>query len=288
MSETKPKDKWEKLDILSKTMLSLAGLAFTILFTSLQTKTQHLESKRQEINRRYETSAQLFNQREQSEMDFRQRIFDALLTKVMNHQIPICDRIAVLRLFQNNFHDIFNGRAFFDLLENEITNDSILCDSVKTKFIDDLVSIAKEATSRQEAVIESNQEKQVLFPIVTIKEKDSTNVEVNCEGKIETNHIATIFLDSILNENAVRVQLKFKNDNDPLSLFIVGYYDTPYTDNILLPDGHRFSLILKNVNQNLKTAKFKILEFPHDLIIAGYRPSIKMVNKIMEGKDDPE
>ncbi len=178
-------------------------------------------------------------------MDFRQRIFDALLTRVMNHHIPICDRIAVLRLFQNNFHDIFNGRAFFDLLENEVTNDTRLCDSVKTKFIDDLVSIAREATSRQEAVIESNEEKQVAFPIVTIKEKATTNVEVNREGKIGTQHIATIFLDSILNENAVRVQLKFKDDNDALPLFIVGYYDTPYTDNILLPDGHRFSVCVR-------------------------------------------
>ncbi|HEV8284482.1 MAG TPA: hypothetical protein VGQ09_09235 [Chitinophagaceae bacterium] len=299
MSENKPKDKWEKLDIISKALLSLAGLAFTILFTSLQTKTQKLENKRQEYNRRYETSAQLFNQREQSEMDFRQRIFDALLTKVMNHKIPICDRIAVLRLFQHNFHDIFNGRSFFDLLETEVTTNTHLCDSVKSKLVNDLVSIAREATGRQEAVIESNQEKKVIykvepstscvkgtqFPIFIAKEKDTINVELNCEGITGTQHVARVILDSILNENAVQVQVKFKDDNEGLPPFIVGYYDTPYTDNILLPDGHRFSLILKNVNRDLKTAKFKILEFPHDLIIAGFRPSIKMVNKIMEGEE---
>ena len=67
--------------------------------------------------------------------------------------------------------------------------------------------------------------------------------------------------------------------------FEVSYFDTPLTDNILLPDKHRFAITLKETNMKADPheATLNVFEFPADYVTTGYRPSISEANKMLKG-----
>src|SRR5260221_14170028 len=54
--------------------------------------------------------------------------------------------------------------------------------------------------------------------------------------------------------------------------FGVGFFDTPYSDNTMLKDGHRLSVELLNNYAEAETsgtAHLRILEFPGDIVVSG-------------------
>ena len=66
--------------------------------------------------------------------------------------------------------------------------------------------------------------------------------------------------------------------------FEVSFYDTPFKDNLLLPDGHRLAFLLKEVTPSSepRLARLKVIEFPADYVLSGYRPSLAELKRIIE------
>jgi hypothetical protein len=140
----KTKDLWDKAQVLSAFFLGVVGLLFTFAL-----------GVQQEKNRRSQFVTEITSNRERSEMDFRGTLFQTLLEKLVGPKSTIEDRVTMLRLFQDNFHDTFNGRAFFYALESKAKN-SALIKAKNSALIEDLVSIAKETSEVEESIIESN------------------------------------------------------------------------------------------------------------------------------------
>ena len=61
----------------------------------------------------------MMGQREQSEMDFRQKMFTALLEKLFQGRASVRERVTTLRIFQQNFHETLNSRALFEGMYEE-------------------------------------------------------------------------------------------------------------------------------------------------------------------------
>lgn len=109
--------------------LGVVGLIFTYVI-----------DVQQEKNRSNQMAVQIMSQREQSEIDFRQKMFGVLVTELLDPKVDVRERVTRLKLFQHNFHDIFNGRALFDVLEKDARS---LPKRERDDLIHDLVSLAK-------------------------------------------------------------------------------------------------------------------------------------------------
>lgn len=264
--------------------IGLVGVLFTLLTTHQQEK-----------NRKTMMAVQLMSQREQAETSFRSEMFQTMLQGLLGPETAApTERLAILRLFQHNFHDMFNGRAFFDVLEK----DSINVDpDDREKFIKDLTSLAREIGGLQENLIESLTEKR--FKTFTLPVNANTTIDIpqrsDKDDKDGEHHRLWIRLDSVM-KNRVRVFVDFDfhvpTDTAPppdtmtfspdTVTFWVEYFDTPFTDNTLLMDGHRIAFILKYANTVVypRQAMFKVIEFPANFILSGYRPSVKYVDEL--------
>jgi len=119
--------------------LGVVGLVFTYVIDIQQEK-----------NRKNQMAVQIMSQREQSEIDFRQKMFEVLVAELLDPTVDVRERVTRLTLFQHNFHDIFNGRALFDVLEKEAGN---LPEQERDEVIKKLVSLAKEVTVAQELLV---------------------------------------------------------------------------------------------------------------------------------------
>ena len=245
-------------------------------------------------------------------MEFRQRMFDTVLNKLLNPDLSIQERVTVLRLFQDNFHDVFNGRALFDVLADEARSEG------KLELIEKLYSIGKEIASIQESIIEANfKESDSInfkvykhdrlcakgpgFPEIILNEGDSAKVDLYTleRGAQGDTHKVIIVLKKVKSKNAIDVRLKLHPNHssadhddtksqEPIE-FEVSYFDVPFTDNTILRDGHRISIILKNTSYtnhedpgSPHKATLKIIEFPVHYIISGYRPSLNHVKDIFD------
>lgn len=264
--------------------IGLVGVLFTLLTTHQQEK-----------NRKTMMAVQLMSQREQAETSFRSEMFQTMLQGLLGPETAApTERLAILRLFQHNFHDMFNGRAFFDVLEK----DSINVDpDDREKFIKDLTSLAREIGGLQENLIESLTEKR--FKTFTLPVNANTTIDIpqrsDKDDKDGEHHRLWIRLDSVM-KNRARVFVDFDfhvpTDTAPppdtmtfspdTVTFWVEYFDTPFTDNTLLMDGHRIAFILKYANTVVypRQAMFKVIEFPANFILSGYRPSVKYVDEL--------
>lgn len=271
--------------------LGVVGLVFTYVTNRQQEENRNNQMEQQEKNRKNQLGIEIMSKREQSEIDFRQKMFGVLVTELLDSRVDVRDRLTRLQLFQHNFHDVFNARALFDVLDRE----------ARTKedgdtLIHDLVSLAKEVTEKQELLIGAKS------TFVEIEKGDSTIVHLNFkekkyqheeadEGTNAGEHVIhgiSIKLMKVEKHN-VRVKVKVIFDVEkPDSVllkreFNVSYYDAPLTDNTLLPDKHRFAITLKETNMKTQEATLNVFEFPADFVTTGYRPMITEANKLIEG-----
>ena len=259
--------------------LGVVGLIFTYVI-----------DVQQEKNRSNQMAVQIMSQREQSEIDFRQKMFGVLVTELLDPKVDVRERVTRLKLFQHNFHDIFNGRALFDVLEKDARS---LPKRERDDLIHDLVSLAKEVAVVQELLVGSTPK------IFTKKEGDSFSFTVPSEKSEKGNHKHgennehgtdkphDIYIKLIkVKEHAVKIEVIIdagKPDSMKLE-FEVSFFDAPLTDNTLLRDKHRFAVTLKETNMKAQPyeATFSVFEFPADYVTTGYRPSIREANKMFK------
>jgi len=81
---------------------------------------------------------------------------------------------------------------------------------------------------------------------------------------------------------SIEVEVNLDAEKERKLKFQVSFFDAPLTDNTLLPDGHRFTITLKETNMkvNPHEATLNVIEFPAHYVTTGYRPSISEANKM--------
>lgn len=262
------KDGWDILQALSGVMLGLVGLYFT--FTV---------NREQDRSRRYQTATQLMSSREQSEMQFRATMFGTLLDRLLSSDRAPEQQLTVLRLFEHNFHDSFNGRAFFDALESRAGSARN-----RDEFLQHLSALGREVSFQQEGLVDAAL--GTSSPSLSLGEGAGTTVWIRADGYGDhaDSHRVDITLLEVEPYRA-RVRLVVANghnaDEAEPNEFWVEYFDTPFTDNRLLPDGHRLALILKNADAASNRARLKLVRFPAHFIVTGYRPSVEHVTEML-------
>ena len=286
MSDEKMKIK-DLAQLATPIFIVLIGGIFTHNFNTQQEENRVLQKFQQEENRKAQLALQLMSQREKYEIEFRQRMFEPLVEKLLNPDLPVSQRVTMLKLFQHNFHDVFNARALFDVLEEAAEKE---LPSKRDEIIKDLVSLAKDITEEQERLIgavpvevkvilsDTKVVKEVCLPPEAEQHKNADDLPDTEKEETESDekhpdhngdiHRITIIIHEI-QPHYVRVQVKIiavddeceeeheleevfaqpdTLEDEPSDTFKVSYYDAPLTDNILLRDGHRFAITLKKTN----------------------------------------
>ena len=303
MSERKSETaRWAQ--VAATAFLGVVGLVFTGVLTyqqeknrdnqfSLQARSDSVQFELQEQNRKTQVGLQLLSQREVSEMDFRQRMFEVLVAELLDTRINVRNRVARLQLFLDNFHDIFNARALFDVLAQDASRER---PAARDSLITKLVSIARDVTIEQELLVGTvpniillSQGADTSFTLGTSHEEElghesGKSIELAANGEPTEHEISIKLLE--VKKNEVRLELNLEPGNprsEPLR-FRVSYFDAPLTDNTLFPDRHRFAITLKGTDMRNRpyTAKVNVFEFPADFVTTGYRPSIRESNKLIE------
>ncbi len=281
--------------VVATIFLGVVGIYFTRVQFAQQEKNREDQFALQEMNRKFEAGVELMSQRELSEMEFRQKMYDVLDSKHLDEDVDVRERVTRLKLFQHNFHDIFNARALFDVLEAEANKKPEL---ERDYLIHELVSLAKEITLAQELLVGAEPN------LIHMELGDTTTVELNLEAHGEehdANREADVtlasndgsmahWIDIVLlriQEHAVDLEVTLYVENhEPRKLrFQVSYFDAPLTDNTLFPDKHRFAITLKetDIEGHHNQATLNVFEFPADYVTTGYRPSIRESNRLIEG-----
>lgn len=271
------KDWWEKTKVISGAALTLLGLIIPFIY--------HLEenSKREQetLSQRRAEAYKMISEREKYEMDFRASHFEMLLNRVKDTSVTVGERIAILHVFYNNFPDRFNPRVFFDVLNQEAENRK---DPLSIK---QLKSLAIEISKNEESLIQAStgRERKTIW----INEGGrKTDTLLSIDPAHPDAHLVSIKLLSIRDE-AVEVHVDFGKDLvDVPDSFGVSYFNTPFTDYTILPDGHRFAITLKEIDSKEQRARLRVTEFPAHYLITGDRPTAgeinEMVGEIMAGE----
>ncbi|MBI1806938.1 MAG: hypothetical protein HYR76_07805 [Ignavibacteria bacterium] len=266
----KSKDWWEKTKVISGAALTLLGLIIPFIYHLEENSKRDQETR---IQRRAE-AYKLISEREKYEMDFRASHFEMLLSKVTNPNVKVGERIAILHLFYHNFPDRFNPRVFFDVLDQEAR------EKKDTLSIDQLKSLAIEISKNEESLVQAStgQERKTIW----INEGGrKTDTLLPIDPAHPDTHLVSIKLLRIHDE-AVEVHVDFGKDLvDVPDSFGVNYFNTPFTDYTILPDGHRFAITLKEIDRKAQRARLRVTEFPAHYLITGDRPTAEEVNEMV-------
>lgn len=232
----------------------------------------------------------LMSNREQSDTEFRRNMLESLIGKILDDTLPPKNRIDLFEVFENNFSDIFHSRSLYDVLWKS-TKDG---DSVLRKR---LISLARYIASKQELEVAQREHHKTL-----LHRQDTLDHTFRDEG----SERVLITLDSInVIENFVSIRVTFWcydldhqkpfwgydttnrrridiHNGKPVHLT---YFDTPLTNNFVMPDGDRVAIVLNEIIGK-ESARLDVVHFPADYVTTGFRPSVNRINEILDGKDD--
>ena len=223
----------------------------------------------------------MITDRERYEMEFRAKTFEMLLGKILKDSGDVGKRIATLRLFYQNFPDRFNPRVFFDALNAEarLKNDM--------SALADLKSLAYEISRSEVSLVEVAAKHE--FENKWVEEDSIVSFAIPPLDRESHPHTVSITLREVDTSNGVvYIHVDFGDDLiDVPDRFQISYFDTPFTDYTILPDGHRIAITLKDTGSTggRRRVKLKVIEFPHDYLITGDRPSAEAINHIIEAME---
>ena len=257
--------------------LGVVGLIFTYSFNRSQAEFNRL----QEVNRQTMAYMQLMSARDQSETDFRERVFAYLGEKLLDARVPLGNRLAILRLFEENFSNAFNVRLFFDAMEIEAEKRP---KNERVRLVSDLHSIARRVKGEQETLLGVKANKRTLErgkPDTVVLGFDELHPHHE-DGHKKNGHKIDI---TVLDVSSRRVTARVAVDDAEAVEYEVSYFDEPLTDNTLLGDGHRFALTLEDLDPANQRATLNFLEFPSHYAVYGDRPTFEEVIKRLSDLD---
>src|SRR6266542_52077 len=246
------------LDILGKFSRIFQSLVIGIITLYITTLWLPV---REEKNRKNEMKTEIMSAREQASLSFRGEMFDKMYTSIVasKNLISITERVEKLRLFQEYFNDVFDGRPFFECLykEAQFKND--------TKTITNLVDIARENTRCQENHIKE------CYDSTFIKQ-DTLKLNDSDEIHIDEDHCIKIKIGTLENNNNdITVSI-------PVTVYVneilideikdISYFHFPFSQNYRLSKNHRIAFRLDSLvyTKNQCEIIFAVMELKNDFL----------------------
>jgi len=285
--------------IIATLSIAVVGGLFTINNSNEQNLNRKNQTDEQEKNNKVMVATQLMSNREKSETEFRQAMFLPLINQVLADSLPLEKRFAVLQIFQNNFNDLFNSRALFDILWHKASeslkfNKAHNKDTMHIKKImNDMIELARYTNDKQEEEIIASlrhrgrltRDSIISFTFYDYDDDKKDTNDVRTEDvKISLD---TEVVEEEMNNYAMKIKMEVRLYDSTKKLtdstfeeFHISYFNTPLTDNFVLPDGDRIAVILKELYSS-DSALIDVIHFPADYVTVGYRPSIEKVNDFL-------
>jgi len=265
------KDWWDKLGTIGSIFQSLVIGIVTLYITTLWLPA------REEKSRKNEMKTEIMSAREQASLSFRGEMFNELYSSIVasKDSVSITERVEKLRIFQEYFHDVFDGKPFFKSLYEEalIKQD--------TEIIKSLITIAKGNGHCQENHIKESYSDAIIIQKV-LKQNDSTEIYIDekhycikikiLQFKPSTDILVAVPVTVSVNDNLI-------DEIDSLS-----YFSFPFSDNHRLPNHDSLAFMLKSIHYvNRQFAvEFTIRELKNDFLQSTYWLPL---NELVDGLD---
>ena len=285
---TKPKDRWDKIDILLKPMggfftgIALASVGY---FTTNMLENQQLEETRrlehqrvEETNRRLYT--EIMSSREKSDSDLRKEMLNSIIEAFLDEtdKEKLDEKVLALELLAYNFHDVIDLSPLFKHVSVKIEK-SALVD--KESLSSTLERVAGEVIAKQLASLGDG---GILVPLsVNLKQVETEGLQeldeslypirVDQPDVSEQRYILVEALQVFPQQREIRVRLEIGDPNNRFEpeidiSFKVGFFDFPMIDNTRVSHAQRVAIALTRWNEG-NSAEINLVYFP------GSRASLK-------------
>jgi hypothetical protein len=286
---TKPKDRWDKIDILLKPLGGLfTGIALATVgyFTTNMLEHQQAEETRrlaqqrvEETNRRLYT--EIMSSREKADSDLRKEMLNSIIKAFLDEKEKKLDeKVLALELLAYNFHDVIDLSPLFKHVARKI-EESTLGDTKKESLNSQLERVAGEVIAKQLASLGDG---GILIPLRIsfqqvkdegLQELDERlyPIRVDRPELPDKRYILVEALQVFPKEREVRVRLEIGDPNNRFEpeidiAFKVGFFDFPMIDNTRVSHSQRVGIALTRWNEG-NSAEIKLVYFP------GSRASLK-------------
>lgn len=260
----KERDKWDKIDILLKpvlTALLVAGLGFIA---------QNTLENRQRIETKAQLYADLMSKREEAESGLRKDMFRSVIESFLKPEpkasIGPKEKVLNLELLVSNFHESLNLKPLFVDLRKEIGGSKKDSQESKEEYLDRLDSVARDATRKQMLILETYG--GILESTVDLKNREFVDkdtgerttfddqditvdkVKRHFQLKIEAVDMKTKVIRLRVNVTTPTPDGETKVPDVELS-FRVGFFDFPMIDNTRLSGDQRYAVILDSFQSDM-------------------------------------
>lgn len=268
------KDRWDKVQIAASVLstLVIGGLGVWIPW--------RLEEQ-QHHSQLHQTVAQIETARETSDTEIRARVFEVLINQFFREVVPALQtparrpdspagagvsagkKLILLSLLENNFQEFLNTRPLFEMVNKELTPSEKL----------ELRHLATNTAEKQELRLGAALVKPIRIVRGSPKQIDVGDLKLRLSLLEVEEERVKVRVEAVQNLS----QIQF----DAVE-FHVSYFDTPFMDSTILPDGHRFAVTLKNLHPGENAADLKIFEFSHDFLASQGRPALALLQRSLE------
>ncbi len=260
--EHKPKDLWDKFDILFRPVNGLLT-AFAVGLLGYYTSSILRQSELRETNQRVYT--ELMSSREQAESGLRKDMFLSIIQTFLRPESSGLEaKMLNLEMLAYNFHESLNLKPLFGHMDRQI---ALSKGSEKAEFLNRLNQVAKEITTRQTVLLEQVGRK---FSRTVDLDKFRTTpggLELETE-KLRLDNTEREFMLSVLKvdlqQRELTMELGVRTPEESANVqrrtFHVGFFDFPMIDNTRLSHDQRAAVILNQMNEG--GADLTLVYFP--------------------------
>ncbi len=161
ITETKVRDKWDKTDILIR---SLGTLLIPVTLTAISLVASYTLNRNQEKEAKIKLYTELMTRREESESTLRKDMFNAIMSNILKDRgtALLDDKILQLELLTYNFHESLNLMPLFEYLDR-INKEKTTDPELKKMYKNRLVKMAKAVTEKQMSSLEGVSDPILFF-----------------------------------------------------------------------------------------------------------------------------
>ena len=251
----KPKDNWDKLDILGKAVFAIAVPAILAIWSYKSEVQKRAEA---EDSRKAEIVVQALSSRDNQRTEIKKDMFQELINSFFQNEQDIDKQILILELLALNFTNRqFRLEPLFAYLEKKVDQSS---DREKKDYSEEIIRVINNS-----------------------KQEEINNIigsgGNSCDIQLKLNQTINLDKGDTCSEITLPLTIKLLDIKDKLILvehedlknnkkfkFRVNYFDTPFSDNTQLTLRRGvykiFSIVLQSLDTKNKSANVKLVVFP--------------------------
>jgi hypothetical protein len=254
----KPKDNWDKLDILGKAVFAIAIPTVLAVWSYKSEAQKQVEA---EESRKAEIVVQALSSRDNQRTEIKKDMFQELINSFFQNEQDIDKQILILELLAFNFTNRqFRLEPLFAYLEKKV-DQSDYDDDIKKHYSEEIIRVINDSKIEEiNNIIGSGGN--------------------SCDIQLKLNQTINLNKEPTCSEIGLPLTIKLLDIKDKLILvehedlknnkkfqFRVNYFDTPFSDNTQLTLRRGvykiFSIVvLQSLDPDSKSANVKLVVFP--------------------------